>query len=157
MLNPRTQEGGLFPHLTVAANVGFALSRSAHRRRVGDLLELVGWRIWRAATPTSSPAASSSASPWPERSRSNPRWCSWTNRSRHSTRKCALRDLSGDYDAEHALCATHRALLEALAAFELDLHQHIHEENNVLLPRVRELAADVRPIHHATGDPDDRT
>jgi regulator of cell morphogenesis and NO signaling len=69
----------------------------------------------------------------------------------------ALRELSGDYDSEHALCGTHRALLEALAAFELDLHQHIHEENNVLLPRVRELAADARPIHHATGDPDDRT
>jgi len=36
------QEGGLFPHLTVAANVGFALSRTARQRRVGDLLELVG-------------------------------------------------------------------------------------------------------------------
>ena len=54
----------------------------------------------------------------------------------------ALRDLSGNYNAERALCGTHRALLDALAAFELDLHQHIHEENNVLLPRVRELAAD---------------
>ncbi|HEY5192527.1 MAG TPA: ABC transporter ATP-binding protein [Solirubrobacteraceae bacterium] len=36
------QEGGLFPHLTVAANVGFGLSRTARRRRVDDLLELVG-------------------------------------------------------------------------------------------------------------------
>jgi iron(III) transport system ATP-binding protein len=36
------QEGGLFPHLTVAANVGFGLSRTARRQRVGDLLELVG-------------------------------------------------------------------------------------------------------------------
>ncbi len=36
------QEGGLFPHLTVAANVGFGLSRAARRQRVGDLLELVG-------------------------------------------------------------------------------------------------------------------
>jgi regulator of cell morphogenesis and NO signaling len=69
----------------------------------------------------------------------------------------ALRDLSGDYEAEHALCGTHRALLEALAAFELDLHQHIHEENNVLLPRVRELAVAARPIHHATREPDART
>jgi regulator of cell morphogenesis and NO signaling len=69
----------------------------------------------------------------------------------------ALRDLSGDYDIERALCGTHRALLETLAAFELDLHQHIHEENNVLLPRVRELAADARPIHHATREPDART
>jgi iron(III) transport system ATP-binding protein len=36
------QEGGLFPHLTVAANIGFGLSRTARRQRVGGLLELVG-------------------------------------------------------------------------------------------------------------------
>jgi iron(III) transport system ATP-binding protein len=36
------QEGGLFPHLTVAANVGFGLPRAARRQRVGDMLELVG-------------------------------------------------------------------------------------------------------------------
>ncbi len=36
------QEGGLFPHLTVAGNVGFGLSRAARRRRVDELLELVG-------------------------------------------------------------------------------------------------------------------
>ena len=36
------QEGGLFPHLTVAANVGFGLSRAARRGRVSELLELVG-------------------------------------------------------------------------------------------------------------------
>jgi iron(III) transport system ATP-binding protein len=35
------QEGGLFPHLTVAANVGFGLSRAVRRQRVGELLELV--------------------------------------------------------------------------------------------------------------------
>jgi iron(III) transport system ATP-binding protein len=37
------QEGALFPHLNVAANVGFGLSRSQRRGgRVGELLELVG-------------------------------------------------------------------------------------------------------------------
>ena len=37
------QEGALFPHLDVAANVGFGLPRSERRgRRVGELLELVG-------------------------------------------------------------------------------------------------------------------
>ncbi len=36
------QEGSLFPHLTVAANVGFGLKRAARRQAVGDLLELVG-------------------------------------------------------------------------------------------------------------------
>ena len=43
------QEGALFPHLTVAGNVGFGLRagsigrrRAAHEARVGELLELVG-------------------------------------------------------------------------------------------------------------------
>ena len=41
------------------------------------------------------------------------------------------------YDREAALCNTHRALLDALEAFEQDLHRHVHEENNILLPRAR--------------------
>jgi iron(III) transport system ATP-binding protein len=37
------QEGSLFPHLSVAANVGFGLSRGRERAgRVGELLDLVG-------------------------------------------------------------------------------------------------------------------
>ncbi|HEX5348341.1 MAG TPA: ABC transporter ATP-binding protein [Pseudonocardiaceae bacterium] len=36
------QEGGLFPHLSVAANIGFGLPRAARRHRVAELLELVG-------------------------------------------------------------------------------------------------------------------
>jgi len=39
------QEGSLFPHLDVAANVGFGLPRTARRRRAGrveELLEMVG-------------------------------------------------------------------------------------------------------------------
>jgi regulator of cell morphogenesis and NO signaling len=54
---------------------------------------------------------------------------------------CALRELSGGYDAARALCGTHRALLESLARLELEMHQHIHEENNLLFPRVRERIA----------------
>lgn len=49
----------------------------------------------------------------------------------------ALRILCGDYDRRAALCDTHRALLDALEAFEQDLHRHVHEENNILLPRAR--------------------
>ncbi|MEO8967544.1 MAG: hypothetical protein ABI355_08030 [Solirubrobacteraceae bacterium] len=45
--------------------------------------------------------------------------------------------LGGGYERERALCGTHRSLVDALTAFELDLHQHIHEENNILIPRVR--------------------
>src|ERR1700678_3708550 len=36
------QEGSLFPHLTVAANIGFGLHRKARREAVGELLALVG-------------------------------------------------------------------------------------------------------------------
>jgi regulator of cell morphogenesis and NO signaling len=50
---------------------------------------------------------------------------------------CALREVAGGYRGESAVCATHRAMLNALRAFELDMHQHVHEENNVLFPRVR--------------------
>ena len=38
---------------------------------------------------TSCPAASSSASPWPARSRRDPRWCCSTSRSTPSTARCA--------------------------------------------------------------------
>jgi iron(III) transport system ATP-binding protein len=36
------QEGALFPHLSVAGNVGFGLPRGKHRGRVAEMLELVG-------------------------------------------------------------------------------------------------------------------
>ena len=46
-----------------------------------------------------------------------------------------MRDLTGGYDLGQALCNTHRATLDGLHELERDLHQHIHEENNVLFPR----------------------
>ena len=49
----------------------------------------------------------------------------------------ALRTMCDGYDREAARCNTHRALLDALEAFEQDLHRHVHEENNILLPRAR--------------------
>ena len=52
----------------------------------------------------------------------------------------ALRELTGGYRAERAYCGTHRAMLDALRGFASDLHQHIHEENNVLFPQVRALS-----------------
>ncbi|HKI90982.1 MAG TPA: hemerythrin domain-containing protein, partial [Gaiellaceae bacterium] len=48
-----------------------------------------------------------------------------------------LRDLAGGYEIDGARCSTHRTLLAGLHALERDLHQHIHEENNVLFPRIR--------------------
>lgn len=52
-----------------------------------------------------------------------------------------MRVLSHDYQPESAHCTTHRVLLHEMHEFELDLHRHIHEENNILFPKVRELAA----------------
>jgi regulator of cell morphogenesis and NO signaling len=49
----------------------------------------------------------------------------------------ALRELCGDYDESRALCGTHRRLLRALHALERDLHQHVHEENNILFGKLR--------------------
>jgi regulator of cell morphogenesis and NO signaling len=54
---------------------------------------------------------------------------------------CALRELSGGFETRHALCGTHRTLLRELRAFELDLHRHVHEENNVLFPKIRAAVA----------------
>lgn len=48
-----------------------------------------------------------------------------------------LRVLADGYAPETARCGTHRSLLAGLAELERDLHLHIHEENNVLFPRVR--------------------
>jgi ABC-type glutathione transport system ATPase component len=86
------QEGALFPHLTVAANITFGLSRRQRgdRARVAELLDLVGLAAnWPPATRTNCPAASSNASPWPGRSRRDPPWCCSTSRSRPWTRRCA--------------------------------------------------------------------
>lgn len=46
-----------------------------------------------------------------------------------------LRELAHGYALDEALCNTHRATLDGLRELEVDLHQHIHEENNVLFPR----------------------
>jgi regulator of cell morphogenesis and NO signaling len=45
-----------------------------------------------------------------------------------------LRQLTDDYKAPEWACNTYRAMLDALLAFERDLHQHVHKENNVLFP-----------------------
>ena len=63
----------------------------------------------------------------------------------HSTTGTALaelRELGNGYDPASAHCATHRVLLSELTAFELELHQHIHEENNILFREVGSLLAE---------------
>lgn len=50
-----------------------------------------------------------------------------------------LRGLSSSYTVPPDGCISYQTLYQALAAFEKDLHQHIHLENNILFPRALEM------------------
>lgn len=52
-----------------------------------------------------------------------------------------MRAVTGEYKAPADACTTYCALYDAIQALEGDLHQHIHLENNILFPRVRQLLA----------------
>ena len=50
-----------------------------------------------------------------------------------------MRALTSGYTPPEDACNSYRAMLSGLEEMELDLHEHIHKENNVLFPRVLEL------------------
>jgi len=50
-----------------------------------------------------------------------------------------IRIFSNDYAPPQDACTTYRLCFAALKAFEVDLHQHVHLENNILFPRTIEL------------------
>ena len=52
-----------------------------------------------------------------------------------------IRHLTGNYTPPADGCTTYRVCLQALEAFESDLHAHVHLENNILFPRARAMAA----------------
>lgn len=47
----------------------------------------------------------------------------------------SIRKASGDFTAPADACISYQTLYKTLFAFEADLHQHIHLENNILFPR----------------------
>lgn len=49
-----------------------------------------------------------------------------------------MRELTKGYTVPEGVCISYETLYEALLAFEQDLHQHIHLENNVLFPQAIE-------------------
>ncbi|MBZ5664681.1 MAG: iron-sulfur cluster repair di-iron protein [Acidobacteriia bacterium] len=51
----------------------------------------------------------------------------------------AMRATSNSYSAPADACVSYQTLYQALAAFETDLHQHIHLENNILFPHAVEM------------------
>lgn len=48
-----------------------------------------------------------------------------------------IRNLTNEYTPPVTACTTHRICLEELKAFEADLHQHVHLENNILFPMIQ--------------------
>ena len=50
-----------------------------------------------------------------------------------------IRELSGGYEPPADACGTYQVCLQELQAFELDLHSHVHLENNILFPRALDL------------------
>jgi regulator of cell morphogenesis and NO signaling len=50
-----------------------------------------------------------------------------------------IRTLTRGYAVPDDACNSYRAMLGGLQEMELDLHEHIHKENNVLFPRVVEV------------------
>lgn len=50
-----------------------------------------------------------------------------------------IRDLTNNYDLPKDACTTYKLTFAALQAFEIDLHQHIHLENNILFPKTIKL------------------
>ena len=51
----------------------------------------------------------------------------------------SMRQIGNGYSPPSDACISFQTLYQALAAFEADLHQHIHLENNVLFPRAIEM------------------
>jgi regulator of cell morphogenesis and NO signaling len=50
-----------------------------------------------------------------------------------------IREASSNYTVPADACISYQTLYQALEAFEKDLHQHIHLENNILFPRAVEM------------------
>ena len=52
-----------------------------------------------------------------------------------------IRHLTNDFQPPRDACATYRVCLQELEAFERDLHQHVHLENNLLFPEAARVEA----------------
>ena len=50
-----------------------------------------------------------------------------------------IKQLTNNYTAPENACTTFRLAMESLKAFEQDLHQHVHLENNILFPKAIQL------------------
>jgi regulator of cell morphogenesis and NO signaling len=54
-----------------------------------------------------------------------------------------IRVLSNNYEVPEDACTTYKLTYASLKAFETDLHQHVHLENNILFPKAIALAKNI--------------
>jgi regulator of cell morphogenesis and NO signaling len=62
-----------------------------------------------------------------------------------------LRRVTNSYTTPPDGCISFQTLYQALAALEIDLHQHIHLENNILFPRAAEMEETSAPNFHKSA------
>jgi regulator of cell morphogenesis and NO signaling len=65
----------------------------------------------------------------------------------------SIRKLSGGYVPPADACTTFTVAYQELQAFEADLHQHVHLENNILFPKALELERGLREERAARDRP----
>ena len=58
-----------------------------------------------------------------------------------------IHQLSSAYTPPDDACTTYRLVFEELKAFEQDLHQHVHLENNLLFPKAVALQQTIGTIN----------
>ena len=55
-----------------------------------------------------------------------------------------IREITNGYSVPSDACVSYQTLYQALNAFEIDMHQHIHLENNILFPRAVQFEAEAQ-------------
>jgi len=53
-----------------------------------------------------------------------------------------IHTLTSGYAVPEGACTTYRVCFQELEAFERDLHEHVHLENNILFPRALRLESE---------------
>ena len=110
-VNTVFQHYALFPHMSVAQNVGYGLrqrgiDKAEEGRRVGGRWSSCGWAATAGAGPGSSPVASSSGLPSRGRSSTGPPYCSSTSPSGPSTEAPPARCRSSSSRIQHEVGIT---------------------------------------------------
>lgn len=62
-----------------------------------------------------------------------------------------LRAATDDYTPPERACNTWKVMIDSLAGFERDMHEHVHKENNVLFPRALALEEELRARGVSSG------